>query len=105
MSDLLDALKFSQWNEIGICLACGRLKEEGHNAVCRIGNAINEADQPKTIEQRLLFVAQELRAIEEWAKNNPVPWGFNDIEEGHYDRAIAKLTGNWDPTPKEPSYE
>ena len=63
------------------------------------------SDPQKTIEERLLFVAQELRALEELPRTKAQNDILEDIWDGQCDRAIAKLTGNWDPTPKEPTYD
>ncbi len=70
-----------------------------------VKTAIQNAEQPKTIEQRLLFVAQELRAINLLPLTKEQNDILTDIDDSNLDRAIAKLTGEWDPTPKEPSYD
>ena len=61
------------------------------------------SDQSKTIEDRLLFVARELKVLGDMESQNLLTINqdsiYNDIWNDNLDRAIAHASGDWDPTP------
>lgn len=61
---------------------------------------------PPTIEARLLFVARELKELDSLYCSHKFyeqqSDALGDIESQRYDRAIAKLTGNYEPPDGDP---
>ncbi len=78
-----------------VCEACEK------KLIAEVHLALATPATPKTIEERLLHVAQELRAINLLPLTKEQNDILTDIDDSNLDRAISKLTGNWDPTPKD----
>lgn len=91
------ALAIAGQHDAGMRLATAHAAIQGY---------LLEYVDPPTIEARLLFVARELKELDSLYCSHKFyeqqSDALGDIESQRYDRAISKLTGNYEPPDGDP---